>query len=87
MLKGIVYCNIPEIVFMGFLTSLILISILYFYNYYYDKFHHTGCFIWYGAHDNRTKEVDCSLITEDFCKSINCTFTKWSCGAPTCICG
>jgi uncharacterized protein YneF (UPF0154 family) len=83
--QGLYFCSIPflEMLVLAVITAVLAIVVG---NYFYDKYHHTGCFIWYGVNDNRTKEVDCSLITEDFCKSINCSFTKWSCGAPTCIC-
>jgi hypothetical protein len=87
-MKGFVYCNVLEITIMGVLTALIFILIYHFYiQFYQNKFYNVDCYIWYGAQDNRTKKVDCSLITEDFCKSINCTFKKWNCGTPVCICG
>jgi uncharacterized protein YneF (UPF0154 family) len=84
--QGLYFCSIPflEMLVLAVITALLAIVVG---NYFHEKYSHTDCFIWYGVNDNRTKEVDCSLITEDFCESMNCTFKKWNCGTPVCICG
>ena len=69
------------------LIGILIVCILYLiYILYHSLTNTTGCYIWYGSKDPRTKDVPCKLITEEYCEKLGCKKVVWSCGAPACLC-
>jgi hypothetical protein len=68
-----------------FYVVLPIVLILLLIDILTPKMDNSGCPILDGNY-NIIENRDCDF-KEDYCKSINCTFTHWNCGRPACKCG